>query len=77
MRSKSQHIHQLIVNSDLEGGPVRPAVSLDGNFALLGPFRVDLVSLGQALEILFDAVCSLFPGLDPLNIPTTVSNGSR
>lgn len=64
MRSKSDHMDEVIDLQQLNGGPSRPFVSKDGARALLGPYEVNLSDVANLIDDLFDALTSTF-GFDP------------
>lgn len=62
IRSKSDHIDEEITADELQDGPIRPAVTIDGEFVLLGAYEFRLSRMAPLLEGLFDALAASYNG---------------
>jgi len=59
MRNDSQHMDQRIADGVLNGGPVQPAITVDGNYALLGSNEAAFADVADCIEGVFDAIQQL------------------
>ena len=56
MRTDSQHMEDRIGRQVLDGGPVQPAITKDGDCVVLGTNEVSLKDVADCIEGLFDAL---------------------